>query len=447
MRRPLPGIALLCGALGALGAVAACAATGVQDTAQETPVDSGDGGSTVLGDAAHPRDAADEGFGEPPVCSPAGWCQTELPVSDIHLVDVWPVGSRAFAVATSTVHGIKFLEWDAAGGWKFIDKKMGFSRLMSPVNVWAPDENEVFFAISDTTGFSVGRPIGALVLRGTRPTPPETTWSWTRSQIDCPDLTHSRAQAVLWGASRDEVYLAVCESVYRLNRSAPLDSGVDGGYAGVDGGAAVSDGWELEYAVSDANFQQWTAVTGTGTGDVWFVGIQAAGFDQCVLLIRKTSDGYTTVVDGVPTEGERCVAKPGVAMIPGQFYHAHAPVKDRLVGVHALGLGSDVDNDIVQVAVVSGEVQIKRASPASTMDVTLRSVWGTSPDDLWVIADRGAGSILRATSVWDGVGKFEFSTLAINGAPNLAPLSRIRGTSNQNLWAVGRDRAYFKSTP
>lgn len=450
MSRPLAGTTLLSGALGALGVVAACAATGAQDTAQEPPVDPGDGGSMVLGDAeAHPRDAADEGFGDPPVCTPSGWCRTELPASDLDLTDVWPVGARAFAAA-----GQRFLEWDVAGGWKFIDKKMGFPKLAGAVNVWAPDEDEVFFVLQHNSGLVGGRVRGAIaiVVRGTRPSPPETMWSWTRSQIDCQeDGTALRAKPALWGASRDEVYTAICGNVYRLNRNALVgDGGVNGEDAGGDGGITAFDRWELEYSDGDPN-HSWQAVTGTGTGDVWFVGARAIGPDQCVVLIRKTSEGYSTVVDGAPTAGEVCVAKPGIAMIPGRLRQVDAPAKDRLVGVRTLRLGStsSVDDDMVQVAAVGSEVQIKSASAASTTH-GLTSVWGTSLDDLWVLAERwpsGAGSILRATSVWDGAGKFEFSTLAINGAPNLERLFRIRGTSNQNLWAVGRDRAYFKSTP
>jgi hypothetical protein len=323
--------------------------------------------------------------------------------------------------------------------------------LVSPANVWAPDENEVFVALTDLSGFIGGGKIGALVMRGTRPIPPGTAWSWTRSRIDCPDLNFTRVTPALWGVSRDEVYTAVCGNVYRLNRNTSIgDAGVDGGGAGVDGGTTTGDGWELEYTDGDPNFHSWQAITGTGTGDVWFAGARAVGLDQCVVLIRKNSEGYATVIDGVPKAGEVCVAKDGIAMIPGRLHRIDSPAKDRLVGVHALGWSPEVDNDVVQVAIVGTEVQIKRASPASTMDVALADVWGTSLDELWVLASRtlnGPGIILRASSPWEDAGKFEFSTLAINGAPNTVRLSRIRGTSNQNVWAVGGDRAYFKSTP
>lgn len=454
MRRPLIWLALVASTFGTI--VACATSDGLPSSEHDMNADSG---STVLEDArvdstADPVDAADDGFGEPPTCSPAGWCRTELPARGMSLADVWPVGSRAFAAGTSTSLGTKFLEWDGARGWTFIDKNMGFSNYTFVTGVWAPDEDEVFFVLEDLSGLLTASKIGALVVRGTRPTPPETTWSWTRSRIDCEDSTISKAQPALWGASRDEVYTAVCGGIYRLNRNVPA------GDAGVDGGVATSDGWALEYADSDPDYPMWLAVAGTGTGDVWFNGVRTNGINQCAVLIRKTSEGYSTVVDGVPAEeqsvlvnglptGITCVPKAGIPMIAGQLSQVDAPAKDRLVGVHATVFSPELDNDMVHVAMVGGEAQIERASPVSTMDVALTSVWGTSPDDLWVLAGRNAGltnGVLRATSVWTDAGAFEFSTLAINGAPNTNNLLRIRGTSNENLWAVGSDSAYFKST-
>ncbi len=55
--------------------------------------------------------------------------------------------------------------------------------------------------------------------------------------------------------------------------------------------------------------------------------------------------------------------------------------------------------------------------------------------------------MLHGTNVWTETGTYEYSTLALDGAHLLQALQRIRGTSNANLWAVGDDRAFYKTTP
>jgi len=452
MRRPFVGIALLSGAFGAL---VACAATGTQESNGGPSVDPGDAGATVLGDAhAASVDATDEGFGQPQVCSPAGWCTTELPSNSLEVRDVWPVGDRAFALVYDQDLGTKVLEWDAMGGWKFIDPKVEYGVYEFPMNVWAPDENEVFVASRNLSALFgiVGGSFGGFVYHGTRPVPPETSWSWTRTQIDCEGLSFLQSgQGIpfLSGTGRDGVYTAVCGGVYRLNRDAPVDD------AGLDGGSAsVGERWERDYSVGDEMFGGFTAITATKTGDMWFAGVRspfAGSENECVLLIRKSSDGYTTLIDGVPSPDTGCAAKPGAVALDGEFGDVHAPAKDVVVASLRYTTYPPTQprpDELARVMLVEGDVQVARTSASGTFDGQLTSVWGASADDVWVIGSRlsGGGMILRATSVWDG-GTFAFSTLAINGSPNTEQLFRIRGTSNQNIWAVGKNSAYLKSTP
>lgn len=447
MRVPLVRIALVSAAL---GAIAACAASGAEESESDPPADPVDGGPNVIGDATRDAtDATDESFGQPEVCSPAGWCTTKLPDDDLQLTDVFPVGDRAFAIGQTSA--MKFLEWDAQGGWTFINKGMEFVRWTSPRTVWAPDENEVFFTITDVSALVGEGPFGAIIVRGVRPAPPATTWSWTRTRIDCPTM---ESFPHVWGTSRDQVYALTCGKVYRLDRSAlGADAGAGGAVDGGDGGGLPgASPWVEDHVDDDAAYPLAVyEAAGTGPDDIWIAGSRGKAPNQCVVLIRKTAAGYATVVDGVPTPGEICVAKPGVAMIKGTLQGGvHAVAKDILVGARPAP-SPGIDNDIVKVALVGGEVQVTTASPAATMDVKLSSPWGTSEGDVFLLATRttaGAGSaIVRATSVWGGSGKFEYSTLAINGAPNTERLNRIRGTSNHNLWVVGSHRAYFKSTP
>jgi len=453
MSRPLVRITLLSAATCAF---VACAASGTPESNDAPPIEAEDSGANVLGDAgAPPGDAAADAFREPPRCSSAGWCKTDLPADDLVLEDVWPVGKRAFALGTSASLGVKFLEWDADGGWKVIDDQSELPLRTQAKTVWAPDEDEVFFAIEDLSGLA-GGVSGSIILHGARPVPPETKWSWTRSRIDCRATRLAifyLPNGTVWGTSRDEVYALACDSIYRLNRDASVvDGGSDGGAMG------PSDVWDVEYADTDATSPlSWTGAIGTGPDDIWFVGYRGSfATVQCLTLFRKTEAGYTALIDGVPQGTTTCLEKPGVAMLKGKLASSgsvgppniHAPAKERLVGA----IGNAMDNDLVQISLVGGEVRIQTASPRETMDVALISPWGTSMDDLWVLANRStpngiAGtSILRATSIWGDAGAFEFSTIAINGSPNTEQLTRLRGTSNQNLWAVGTHSAYVKST-
>lgn len=419
-----------------LAAAVACAASGDQDE-HTTPLDP-DGGGSVLGDAGPPDAAPDTALPEIPICSPAGWCKTPFPDSDLWFRDMWTLSDRAFAMATSDTVGSKILEWDAVNQWSYIDDNQAqIGNHGVQTGIWAPNSDQVYEIVADYSAFFGPGQFGAIVYRGTRPVAPATKWAWEKEHLDC-DAIDGTPQ--IWGSSSDDVYVVSCGQIHhRTSTSAN---------AGADGGA----GWAVEWVNDDpANPIELHGITGTGADDVWFLGSRGDWPGACTVLVHKTSAGYQTVVDGTPTPDGTCEEKPGIAMITGSLRSGfHAPAKNRFLGVR---FTSDVDNDIVKVVVddVGGPAQITTASPAATMDVQLTAVWGTSEDDLWVVATRtsvgGGGGILQATNVRDDAGTYQYSTLAINGTPNTRPLDRIRGTSNTNLWAVGFQRAFHKTTP
>ena len=57
----------------------------------------------------------------------------------------------------------------------------------------------------------------------------------------------------------------------------------------------------------------------------------------------------------------------------------------------------------------------------------------------------GWGLMVRGDDIWDA-GTYKLSTLSLNGPIN-RPMYRVRGTSNENLWAVGVRYALHKTTP
>lgn len=434
MRRRFVRIA--CASL-ALSAAVACATAGSEDAPPESPPDVGEGGILPF-DASRPKDAEVEIDASPPVCSTAGWCVTPLPDSDLVLDDIWPREKRAFAIGGATSIGTKVMEWDGATNqWSYIDDNSQNAGRMLVASIWAPSDDEVYYTLTDAEAIFGNGAHGSWVYHGTRPVPPATAWSWTRHRFACDYLDPTPR---VWGTSPDDVYVVACRQVHHRSAGA-ADAGADAG----------ESAWTVEYADDDpANRLELSGIAGTDRNDLWFVGARGTSPGSCLVVVRKTAAGYERVVDGIARPDEACDAKPGLAMVKGAFRDSsHAPAKGRLVGVR---YSSTIDNDVVRIAAKGdGSYAIDFASPAATMDVTLGAVWGTSEDDLWLVATRttvgSAGSVVRGTNLWGDAGVYQYSTLALNGSPNTRSLGQIRGTSNTNLWAVGRERAFHKTTP
>jgi len=374
----------------------------------------------------------------PPTCSDAGWCITSLPDPDLTLLDVWPLSNHAFAIAISD-RGTQLIEWSSGTGhWSYVlDDALPGGATSSPQSqLWSPNENEVYFAFWDLAALSGEGIVRGYVNHGKRPLPPETVWSWTRHRFDCDSFD---LMPRVWGSSADDVYVAFCKTIHR-SRSGDGDAGADSG----------TSPWIPDYVDDDpANAIAFKGVTGTGDDDVWFVGDR--GWGACAVVIRKTPTGYRTIVDGVPEPGGSCGAKNGLPTISRAFSAWSALANGRLVGV--LGDRGSIDTELVRVAAgVDGDHTVDTISRSSAMPVTFAAVWGESEDDLWILGRRDfgvdwRGLVARGTNIWNDGGSFQYSTLVLNGAPNFYDLYSIRGTSNNNLWAVGVDRALHKASP
>ncbi|AKU95208.1 hypothetical protein AKJ09_01872 [Labilithrix luteola] len=423
--------------------VAACATS-------ESLVTENDAGNNVIPDdaaapeaatrdASVPIEAGADGSADGGRCSSDGWCLTPLVDDDFQFSDVWPLADGAFAVGTSSTRGMKVLEWeDATQSWTYIDDGTQNQLRARLTNVWAPSKDEVYFTLLHV-GILYGEPngYGAYVYHGKRPVPPGTKWTWARSRVICG--TVKTMEPKVSGTSADDVYLTSCETIYRLTGAIDVP----------DGGASP---WTTEYVDEDpATFLNFHGFASTSPGDTWFVGSRAQGTTSCTVLLRKTGvdGGIERVADSTPL-ADGCQEQPGRLTINGDFRESFvAPAKDRLVGVR---YSRDVKNQVVRVARESdGHYSVDESSPSPTFNVILSRVWGHSDDDLWLVAQSSFGNnpgrVLRGRDLWSGTGTYEYSTLFINETPNTKPLSQIRGTSNNNLWAVGDGRAFHKTTP
>lgn len=436
----------------ALAAAVACAASESDERPPPTTADVDE--PTVFPDAAVPTEAAvpdgalEGGVDQltaPPTCSPDGWCVTPLPYSGDELVlnDIWPLPEHAFAVAGKLLGSVSLLEWNTTSQqWSAIDDGTQSYTGAAPGSVWAANEDEVYYSLT------IPEAKGGAVYYGKRPVPPETAWSWTRHTFDCP--TSDRPH--VWGTSRDDVFVMSCKKIYRLS-GAPDNAG-----AGDGGADASTSPWVPEYVDDDtANALTFHGATGTSSDDAWFVGSRGTtAARMCAVVVRKTAAGFERIVDGVPT-APSCTAKPGFIRVAGAFGRVagdsiHAPAKDRFVGV---SFGTALNNELVRIATrPDGGYSVDVTSALPSLNVGLRSVWGAGEHDLWLIVappnakhtNDNAG-VVRGSDVWDAGGTYQYSTIALNGVPNPKALQRIRGTSNTNLWAVGANRAFHKTTP
>jgi hypothetical protein len=389
-----------------------------------------------------------------PGCSPAGWCETKLPDSDLLLKSIWPMEGRAFATAESPTVGVKVLEWeDSAGEWKYIDdnsqNQTGLARYIS--NVWAASENEVYYAVAK-----------GMIVHGTRPAP-GSPWTWTADVLEDRSPVHPSEEhdyprepisnelyptLGVWGVPGGQPYAWYTNTIYHR--------------ASVDGGAPS---WVAEYTADDIDvdgsfgrFEHLFALGAAGSGedDLWFAFARTNAFvgftGACPVIVRKTNLGYRRISDGVIGQDSCSAPRPGYAML--------APERGWLIGLESLGPGRVIGvlggRRLVRISAEGDDFTIDTAAILSLPSL---EDWenGVSPffgflynapeGHLWASGTGlpGTAIAVSAESVWSDSGTYALSTLTLTGAPLEGSMYRIRGTSNSNLWIVGDRHALHKT--
>ncbi len=407
--------------------VVACASSDDAPAASDPPEPASvpDGGEV---DGARPDEAdADVPDARPPACSDAGWCITELPEQDIILRDIVVFEETAFAIARVPLEGVKILEWSkATNAWKYIDDG---SQNVAPIGtyagrIYAPSVDEVYFTVGPSHVFH-GRRAGA-------------SWTWTNQALpETAGGTWTEGELTtfgVWGTSANDVYAYFGNTIFRRDPS-----------TGVFGALYVAD--DLDDVSERIVF---TAVQGTGDSDLFFVGARVRGFQSCPLAIRKTASGWERVADGIATTDffSPCLPREGSLFVSGADRGGWFADVVRVNATEYAGLYNRLNWGVLEGSFVvtirttsEGASLAETRIPVSTAggDKSLTSLW-RSDDATWFT---GWGLVLRATLD----GEVAVSTLARSGAPLTMPLHKIRGTSNQNLWAIGGGHAYHKTTP
>jgi len=455
-----------------LAALVACATSDGEGASLDPMID---GGATVV-DAASPEgvDAAPQRDVFAPVwsaCNDHGWCETELPDPNLTFIDVWPFEERAFAVAESDTLGTKVLEWtETAQAWSYIDdnSQNAYGSGQYAGKIYAPSENELYFTTAP-----------GIVYRGTRESVSAPfTWESTRLPYDGPtyaDRDPGRAWTALQdtvkryvpalgvtGTSADDVYAWFGNRIFRRTSE--------------DGGPPT---WISEFVTEDpssaASESFYILNASPATSDeIWFVGghgpIDAAtGFTGCPSLFRRTASGYSVVLDSTFSDGPMpCSTKPGTIQptyyqeIPGVgafelplslpgWAAALAPVAPGAVVV-TVGLNFyyvDTESNVARINGISG---VNPPTPNGVIN-DLHSVAHVD-DRLWFSAhgivfgseikpDAWRVSLGSGTPPSKGA-SIEMTSVAMKGRYLNEPLYQVRGTSANNLWAVGNRYALHK---
>jgi len=490
------GSLLLAVGSAAVVALVACATSGGEEASLAPP---NDAGVSSVPEAEPPADggAKVEDAGARPLssCSDAGWCATELPDDDLVLKDIWPFEERAFAIAESDTLGTKLLEWvESSASWSYVDDNTqnAYDSGQYAGKVWAPSENEVYYATAP-----------GLIYHGTRANP-SSPFSWDSARLPYegpdfgPDDDPGRAwrsateynplrhrwvpskeyvPAVgVWGTSADDVYAWYGKTIFRRTS--------------VDGGPPT---WVAEHVVEGATTPEERfyvfGAAGSSSDEVWFIGGHgtydaANGFTACSMLIRRTPDGYAPVMDHSLESGS-CQPKAGTLSMTSKFtYPGYGTFE---VPVTVTGWATSVASPRPGTAValvdslssffvyvdISG-AGIARYNPLSVSrnptsppgdDSVLTSIW-IHGDHAWL---SGWGLVIDGENkpeAWaecyglktpeqiadypleiDGGATYSISSTAINGAPLEGQLYQVRGSSNDNLWAVGSRYALHKNNP
>ena len=172
---------------------------------------------------------------------------------------------------------------------------------------------------------------------------------------------------------------------------------------------------------------------------------------NCPLVVRKSAAGWDRVADGVAASSavSPCAQRPGTLFIGsgrGGWLVDIAPSSTtEYVAVHNRTNRGALEGVYLTTIRVTESgysseqslLPLKSANSAAPKVAT--SLWRGN-DETWFTA---WGLVVRRSD--DGT--LAISTIARAGAPVNAPFYRIRGTSNQNLWAIGARHAYHKTTP
>jgi len=374
-----------------------CSADG---TATHDDLDAGmpplndDGSSPIDGGAGSPDVQSDVDIADAGNCSADHWCRTLLPEPAPSLTAVWSFAADD-AIAASTE---KMFHWDGAT-WSAVDAPAaeGLTSLWasSPTDVWGVSQYSRRLAHGTRAG--AGRP-----------------FTWTKVEFDAETTP---TMDIVRGAG-NELW------VYgQLNGEHVLSRGTVTFESGADGGSTPTVSW----TTLPIAFPELTTVSSfwvTADGKVWLAGLASAGWLQA-----------GAVIVGVPRADDpgRHDWEKALQDTPGDYVGLTA-IWGASTELWAIG---NVGHNFRGGLGADGGVAFRPV--ASNAKTTMRSIWGSGPNDVWIVGE--AGGIRH----WDGT-EWSVSRVAIGGIPLWQNLTAVHGRPDGDVWAVGDGVALHRVT-
>jgi hypothetical protein len=348
-------------------------ATTIPEEASTPDVDPSDAGSDA-------PDASDEADAAVPRCSPDNFCHTTLP-QHLLLNDVW--GDGQGTVWAVTQQG-KILRWDGKA-WSIARDGM------TPLNaIWGSGPTDVWVATETGLLHGTGASSNAL--------------TWNEIALDKPIKT-------VWGTSASDVWAGGFVTIdYRTSDGRLYH------FTGGDANAAAS--WVVDPSASTA--MGYAKVWGTSANDVWVGGASGSGA-AAAHRIPDGSGGFTWRTEH-----------------SAQSYLFNGAASITPTNVFLLGMGPP-ETYVTGVSSDNGATFTWTTHDGFNTGYAHRSAWASSPDNIYI------GGIQGRLRRFDGT-KWTIVRIATqNVIPVTAEIRAIWGTGPEDVWVVGEGIALHKS--
>jgi hypothetical protein len=365
----------------------------------ETRPDTGeiDSDTSTDGEDASDADAADAEIPEK-TCSDEDWCHTLVPAGQV-LRDVWSDGAgSAWAVSDQgAVLRYDGRAWSVAHTHAAANAKL--------VSIWGSSPTDIW--------------IGAYgaILHGTGTTP--ATITWTELVLD--QLAPGAGAVSIYGTSSTDVFAAVGTAVLRLG----------------DNGA----GWAVDPVTSEIAGTSVSVWGRAGTNDVWISTMNTATKKSVLFHRTGGPSGSFTPVEGVSEVKFNVLGR--ACATPGEPRRGWM-VDDRTIWL--VGTRVNFTNTCYYAfcGIENPDAGAADAGPfAFSGNVfydpyfRLNDVWGSSPNDVWLVGDFGT------LNHWNGT-SWQLAGISVEQLPVKNNLNAVYGRGPGDIWVVGDGIALHK---